>query len=217
MSVTAEARRLFTEKHATYARFIGLVRYPQGLRAFFLRSPLLQSKLRVLDAGCGTGVVTLAIHDALVRRGLTLGTLHAFDLTPTMLERFHCTAVERRIVMETRQADVLDMDRLPATWTEYDLIVSASMLEYVPRDRLADALAGLRGRLADTGHLVIFVTRQNWLTRPLIGRWWQSNLYKRKELLEVFRRAEFSQTAFSAFPFTARYLAAWGYIIEARK
>jgi ubiquinone/menaquinone biosynthesis C-methylase UbiE len=55
VSVTTDARQFFTERHDTYARFIRIMRYPQGLRAFFLASPLVRSGLRVLDAGCGTG------------------------------------------------------------------------------------------------------------------------------------------------------------------
>ena len=45
------------------------------------------------------------------------------------------------------------MESLPDTWTQYDLIVSAAMLEYVPRGRLAvelelvEPLLALRKRL----------------------------------------------------------------------
>ena len=114
MTATSDPSRLFTEKHGSYERFIRFVHYPQGIRAFFLRSPLLGSGIRVLDAGCGTGIVILAVRDALLRRGLTPGLLHAFDLTPAMLERLHRALLTRGIEgLETAQANVLDLDTLP--------------------------------------------------------------------------------------------------------
>jgi SAM-dependent methyltransferase len=213
-----DTRRLFTEKHDSYARFIRFVRYPQGLQAFFLHSPLLRSGLRVLDAGCGTGVVTLGLRAALVRRGFEPGTLHAFDLTPAMLDRFRATLARRGITdVETAQANVLALEELPSGWGHYDLLVSASMLEYVPRERFVEALRGLRGLLREGGHFVLFMTRRNWLTRPLIGRWWQSNLYGARELRTAFASAGFSAFAFRRFPPAAWHLVPWGYVMEATR
>src|SRR5512143_3985709 len=97
MTTAADPRDLFTQRRRSYERFIRLVRYPQGLRAFFVRSPLLRSGVRILDAGCGTGVVTLALRAALARRGLVAGVLHGFDLTPAMLDVFRATLARRGI------------------------------------------------------------------------------------------------------------------------
>jgi len=209
---------LFTERHTTYERFIRVVRYQQGIRAFFLESPILRSGLRVLDAGCGTGVITQALRGALIRRQMDVGRIHAFDLTPAMLRRFRLALDSRGIDgVEMLQANVLQMEKLPATWTDYDLIVSASMLEYVPPDQLPNALAGLRERLANDGTLVVFITKRNWLTHPLIGWWWRSNLYSRQELVRAFQAAGFSRVDFARFPLAACYLGLWGYAIEARR
>ena len=215
---TPDPVALFTERHETYARFIRLVRYPQGLRAFFAHDPELRSGLRILDAGCGTGAVTLALLGALARRGLDASSMHAFDLTPAMIEHFRGVLARRGIAnVETARADVLALESLPHTRTDYDLIVTASMLEYVPRGRFCEALAGLRRRLGANGRLVLFITRRNPLTRPLIGRWWRSNLYSKAELTRAFRDAGFSNARFPGFPIAARHLSVWGHVVDAAR
>ena len=141
---------------------------------------------------------------------------HGFDLTPAMLDRFRATLRARGLDdVELEQADVLALASLPADWTGYDRIVSASMLEYLPRDRIADALAGLRERLAEGGRLQLFITRRNPLMAPLIGRWWDANLYRREELRAAFEQAGFTSIAFRKFPLAFRYLDVWGHIVEA--
>src|SRR5262245_51753355 len=95
--LTPDARRLFTEKPDTYARFIRAMRYPQGLPAFWLTCPLLRSGIRVLEAGCGTGALTLAVWDAAQRRGIGIECFDAFDLTPAMLDKLRSSLRRRGI------------------------------------------------------------------------------------------------------------------------
>jgi ubiquinone/menaquinone biosynthesis C-methylase UbiE len=172
----------------------------------------------VLDAGCGTGAVLFALHEAIAARGLVHGPFHGFDITPAMLDLLHVSLKSHGIEdVELVQADVLALGALPAAWRNYDLIVSASMLEYVPRQQLVAALGGLRALLGENGSLLLFITRDSWLMRPLVGRLWQSNLYRAQALEEAFVVAGYSAIAFRSFPPLYRYLALWGHAIEARR
>lgn len=209
--------QLYSERVDSYLRFVRWMRYPAGVRAYFVRSRLLRSHLRVLDAGCGTGIVTLALREALVRLGFTPGPIHAFDLTPAMLDRFRGTLRRLEIHdVELEQADALALHQLPSSWRNYDLVVSAAMLEYLPRAQMITALGGLRSLLSDKGTIVLFITRRNWLTRPLIGWWWDAHLYNRAQLAHAFREAGFTSVSFRVFPALFRYLSLWGHIVEAR-
>jgi cyclopropane fatty-acyl-phospholipid synthase-like methyltransferase len=216
LATAADPVQLFSRRTNSYVRFIRLVRYQDALRSYFWRSPLLRSGLRLLDAGCGAGALTLAVREAFLRRGLTPGSLQGFDLTPAMLDRFQQQLDSRFIEgVELTQCDVLQLDALPAGWKDYDMVVSASMLEYVPRDRLVTAMRGLRGLLRADGRFVLFITKRNWLMRPLIGRWWDCHLYSAAELTQALGQAGFREVTFRAFPHLFKYLAHWGHIVEA--
>lgn len=213
-----DIREFFTEKASAYDRFVSLLRYRQGLHAYWVKSGPLADGLRVLEAGCGTGMLSLAFLDALQRRGYAPQCMHAFDLTPAMIERLQARLGERGIGgVQLREANVLELDALPESWTGYDLAISASMLEYIPRDRFVDAIGGLRARLKDGGVFVLFITRENWLMRKMIGGPWRSNLYTRAQLQEAFENAGFTRIGFGRFPLAHIGLRPWGHIVVAEK
>lgn len=218
MSVTDNPLKMFSERSHSYARFIRSLAYPQGLRNYFYKSALLADGLKVLDAGCGTGVVMLGFRDALLARGFRPGTLHGLDLTPAMMDRFRETMAARQITdIRLAQCNVLKLDELAPDWKDYDRVISASMLEYVPRERFVDAIAGLRDRLKPGGTFTLFMTRRNLFMHPLIGHWWQSNLYSRDELQQAFGQAGYTDIAFRRFSGLFVYLNLWGYVVEARR
>ena len=210
-----DAKQLYTEKVDTYEAFNAFFRSPQAQKAFFERYEGLRPGLRVLDAGCGTGATTVALVEALRARGLTPRELHAFDLTPAMLDRFR-QRLERGDLpaVQVREADVLELQRLPGDWSAYDLIVSVAMLEYVPKAKFATALGALRTRLAPQGRLLLFITRRNWINRPLIGTWWQANLYTRDELARAFASAGLGPPQFRRFPASHFWQNVWAHVLE---
>lgn len=203
-SHTAGIERLYTEKLNAYRTFISFFRSRDAIRALLQSSGLLRPKLRVLDAGAGFGTATFALLDALRRRSIEPQAIDAFDLTPAMLARFRAELDSRGIttLVDLKQANVLELNhQLPPSWSDYDLIVSTSMLEYVPRPDFSKALSALNARLARDGTLLVVITRKNWITRVLIEWWWQAVGYSRQELREAFARAGFRDLVFIRFPF----------------
>jgi len=212
-----DAKTLYTEKINTYLSFNSAFRYAGALQAFFESSALLRPGLRVLDAGCGTGTATFALLKALRHRNLDYQAIHGFDLTPAMLARFREELTQHEISnVHLHEVNVLELESLPSAWTNYDLIVSAAMLEYVPRADLITALTKLRTRLARHGWLLLFITRKNWITKLLIEKWWKANRYTRVELREAFIAAGFRDVTFGRFPYSYFWQNLWGHVVEGR-
>ena len=210
-----DVKQLYTDKADTYLLFNSVFRSRQALQAFFESYDGLRPGLRVLDAGCGTGDATLALVAALRRRRLDAGELCGFDLTPAMLSRFR-QALARKNLHDVKlfEADVLELQRLPPEWTNYDLIVSVAMLEYVPKPELVTALTALRARLARDGRLLVFITRRNWVTKLLIETWWQAHRYTRDELEAAFESAGLGTPRLRRYPASHFWQNVWAHVLE---
>jgi len=209
-------QELYTKRIDRYSSFIATFQSRHGMQALLRRSHLLRPGLRVLDAGCGFGTVTFAFLEALREWNLDYETINAFDLTPAMLARFRSELETRGIIrVQLQPADVLALETLPPSWTNYDLIVSASMLEYLLKQDLVSALAGLRARLARDGHILVMITRKTPETKVLIEWWWHAGRYTKNELLRAFDEAGFRTPVFRRFPWRYCWLNRANYLVEA--
>ena len=215
----AKTAALYSRRTSLYVRLTRLIGYPKGLERIFATemSDALKPGARIMDAGCGAGAATFALLAAFVRLCAPRGGVDGFDLTPAMLSHFAEELSRRGIAdVRLREADVLDLaSSLPADWTNYDLIVTSAMLEYLPRDRVADALAALRGRLAPHGRLLFFISKKGAFNRWAMERWWHANCYDRSEIELAVSSAGFRMVKFHRFPAPYAFLNSWGHAVEA--
>lgn len=200
MSRATNVTALYTKRTDAYVRYVERVRHRQGIQAVLERLSVLAPDERILDAGSGTGLSIQAILDALATRGYTCQRIDGFDLTEAMIARCrqHLGHIPRLSLLN---ADILHLARdLPHTFRGYDLVVSASMLEYIPHTRLTTALTALRERMVPGGRIVVFTTRKAYLPVQLS---WKCEGYTRSELRRAFTAAGFTNVTFPHYP--ARY------------
>src|SRR5688500_468643 len=122
--------------------------YGRSLDQYFQAHPLPVSRgHRILDAGCGTGLLTMALLRAI-----------RFPVSITALDLSQTSVVAARKALyysDGRKRDVTfaqgNLLCLPFADESLDLVVTSGALEYVP---LADGLTELARVIAPGGHLL---------------------------------------------------------------
>jgi ubiquinone/menaquinone biosynthesis C-methylase UbiE len=136
----AEARRLYD---TIGTRLDRAARYESRARARALAVLAPVSGQRVLQVGVGTGGAQLALDRAVAPGGLAVGV----DLSRVMLD-----LTRRRVAAPSCQGDAI---ALPFAAHSFDRIFSAYLLDLVPADDLAHALAEFARVLRPTGQLAL--------------------------------------------------------------
>jgi cyclopropane fatty-acyl-phospholipid synthase-like methyltransferase len=187
-----KTREFFSRRAPFYDfAFFKISPFMQVVRSLLMDRDVLKSNMKVLDAGTGTGLVTRVLHSLAREKGHSNIVFHAFDLTEAMLKVFHrwIRAEGAEDAISTRVQDVLHLETLPQTWSDYDLIVTSTMLEYVPTASLHEAVAGLLGLLKPGGKMIWFLSGRTLPMRFFVGWLWRSNLYSKSELDAVLAKA----------------------------
>lgn len=136
--------------------------YGRSLERYLRENPLpLAAGARVLDAGCGTGLLTLAflrVHErpaSVASIDLSLRSLQTARRAAQKLTR----GTSRRVAFA--QSNAL---KLPFADETFDLVLTSGVLEYLP---LGEGLGELARVLAPGGHLVFVPVLPSPMTRLL--------------------------------------------------
>lgn len=135
--------------------------YGRSLDQYFEAHPLpVFPGARVLDAGCGTGTLTLALLRTL-RVPVKLTALDLSASSMTTAQKYVAKNNPRRQPVRFAQGNILC---LPFTDEAFDLIVTSGVLEYVP---LEEGLCELARVIAPGGHLLHLPMRPSLTTTLL--------------------------------------------------
>jgi ubiquinone/menaquinone biosynthesis C-methylase UbiE len=120
---------------------------PKSARHKAVAAADFQPGERVLDVGCGPGVLTILAAD---RVGPT-GEAHGIDPSPGMIKLARQKAMNARTSPAFRQAVIEDLPYPDAT---FDAVISSLMLHHLPDDVKGKGLAEIRRVLRPGGRLL---------------------------------------------------------------
>ncbi len=213
---TARSIQRFFSKRASWYEFFffTLLSYEKVTRSLFQERNILQSNMKIMDAGTGTGLLTKVLYSMAREKGFSDVVFQAFDLTEGMLNVFKDWIRKEGAegAVTTRINNVLELETLPTQWHDYDLVVTASMLEYVPRESLPKAVAGLLERVKPGGKMIWILSGNTPLMKFIVGWFWRGNLYTKSELNEILKKVGATDINYLSFPrpyqATNRYMLA---------
>ena len=204
-------KEFYTKRLRLYNAMTGLVRHKRSLKNFLIKKNILKSGMKILDAGCGSGALTKALIEIADEADLSGMEFFGFDLTPAMLNDFDKWAKRHNKIIKLKEADVLDRpDDFPDSWSNFDIIFSSGMLEYIVPEKLPKVLDNLRRFLKPGGRLIVFVSRKNILNKFLIEKPWRARTYTKENIIKFFKKADFELLAVSKFK-------SWGFAVIARR
>ncbi len=210
-------QKLYTARTGLYHLFIHIVGYSRAVKKFLIITDYLKQNMRVLDAGCGGGLLTKIMHGVAAKQKIKHIAFHGFDLTPAMLNYFRSWINKKKIKnISLVQADVLKPKQLPADWKNFDLVAVSGMLEHLPRHRIVEGIRNLKYLLNPNGTLLIFICKENRLAHWIIKKWWKAEIYTTNEMQTIMNNAGFTKVSFKQFPKPFTYLNQWIHIIEAQ-
>ncbi|HXH26644.1 MAG TPA: class I SAM-dependent methyltransferase, partial [Candidatus Acidoferrum sp.] len=176
MSKPTSAQRLYDARSRLYHFiFFTVLRYGSCVESFLKSSNYIRADMKILDAGCGSGLCTKLIYHIASKQKISGIIFNAFDISKTMLDGLQkwVEATGAKGV-EVKQADVMNLQQLPAGWSHYDLTISSAMLEYIPKANLTAVLKDLKTLNKPTAPLILFITKQSWTTCLLVQKMWHA-------------------------------------------
>ncbi|HEV2761427.1 MAG TPA: class I SAM-dependent methyltransferase [Pyrinomonadaceae bacterium] len=155
--------------HTLYDRFAGLYdltfkfnRYGRSLERYLRETQIpLSTDARILDAGCGTGLLTLALLRVLERPARITAVDLSVKSLRTAREAVRTSPTRRTHSVSFAQANVL---ALPFADETFEFVVTSGVLEYVP---LAEGLKELSRVVAPGGYLLHLPVRPSMFSRLL--------------------------------------------------
>jgi Methylase involved in ubiquinone/menaquinone biosynthesis len=139
-----------------------LIGYRTSLTKYLASLDLkIASDSLVLDAGCGTGLATLALHSAGYRPRKTFALDLSFNSLTVAREQFVNDRTARAAEIEEVQGNLLS---LPFEDESFDVILTCGALEYVPLD---DGMQELARVLKPNGMMILIPVRPSPISAVL--------------------------------------------------
>ena len=155
--------------------------YGRSLDQYFASHPPPVSRgARILDAGCGTGLLSLALLRAL-RFPVSIAALDLSASSVTATRKAVAQSEGRRRDVNYMQGNVLS---LPFADGSFDFVVTSGALEYMPLD---DGLSELARIIAPQGHLLHLPVRPS-LTSTMLEICFRFKHHPPKDVLRKTER-----------------------------